>query len=781
MRFLLNHGSIIEEAPLQVYSSALLFSPQNSEVRLRNYDEVPKWILNKPSTPKSWSNSQSLGLLLPHSSLVDSVAFSPDSKLIATACEDLLVHVLNATTGTEKFVLKGLHATSRSHLNRASIAFSPDGEYVASIANMTMLMWKIGATSEGMVLPDVVIHFHNPCGTSVSEFDGNSVCKFSPNGNLLAGSLFSRDIWVWELNSTRDVKFHFHASRCVKELFFSLDGLLLISVSESGDNVPSHELVNIWDIKTGLKLGSETNIPEKGPLAFLSETRYVGVSDSNSKSAARLVIRDARTGTEYKSFALPHYVPQKAIFRPHDDEPLLVSILGYRIILWTPDNCNEPRVLEIHGFLIRDAFISPNGKFVAVLPSGSRFVKIFNIEGADHVSSPWGHLYNKYIVPAKVALWPLFSAQLPGEELGPVFVESRDGSLLATCGQRSSGIIWDTKTGKERFRIGSFPGLCYFHFSPDGKLCAVRRGLGMELFQGASIQLRNTRNGKITDYLVPRADSEVSGNFDWDSPLSFSPGGNKIVQECLDDSGEYLIWNIDEPHEPYQISHFNISVSPGKNISLSPDAQLFAAWKEGTDEVEIRSLSDNRLLFERAISSVKDIQFMPDSRHILIVAQGFKEGENMTIGYIWNIMQDELDQLTPPYYTPITGLSCSADGKIVAVTTAEAIDLYDIPFSASLQKIQLDFEPRVVRFAQSGTHLITDRGAILLPGSPPPLPPLLSATKTWIQEDGEDILAIPPAYLDSLVGIYGHTVVFCDRENDLLFLRLDEGVKTMTA
>lgn len=705
--------------------------------------------------------------------MVDSVAFSPNSKLIATACEDLLVHVLDTATGTEKLVLKGLCTRRRSYLDRASVAFSPDGEYVASIANMTVLIWKIGESSEGMIMPDVTIHFQNPTGTSHSKLHGNSVCKFSPNGNLLAGSSFSRDIWVWELYFTKDVKFHFRASRCVKELFFSLDQHLLISVSESEENVPSHELVNVWDIKTGLKLGSEVKITEKRPLAFLSGTRYVAVSDSTSKSAARLVIRDVRTGTEYESFALPHYVPQKAIFRPHDDKPLLVSILGNRVLLWTPDNSKEPWVLEIRGFLIRDAFISPNGKFVAVLPSGSRFVKIFNIQGADRVSSPWGHFYNKYIALAKVALWPLFWDQLFDSE--PVFLESHDGCLLAAGRQRMSTIIWDTKTGDEKFRVPRGTGS--LSFSPDGKICAVEGCLTFGALK-PHIELRSMVNGEVTDIL--QGFKEGINAFDWHGPLSFSPGGQKIVLGCSDYPGEHLIWNIDEPHEPDKIPFFKVSVSSGKDISLSPDALLFVAWKKGTDGVELRYLSDNRLLFERAIRCVQDIQFVPGGRHILIVAQSSKEGEKRTIVYIWNIMQDEFDQLTPPYDTLITGLSFSADGRIVAVAAARTIDLYDIHSSASLHRINLDVEPRVVRFAQSGTYLITDRGAVLLPGSPPPQSPQLFATKTWIQKGGEDILAIPRAYRNSLVGINDHTVAFCDREHGPLFLRLDEEVKTMT-
>lgn len=97
-----------------------------------------------------------------------------------------------------------------------------------------------------------------------------------------------------------------------------------------------------------------------------------------------------------------------------------------------------------------------------------------------------------------------------------------------------------------------------------------------------------------------------------------------------------------------------------------------------------------------------------------------------------------------------------------------------------MHRVKLDFEPWVVRMAPSGIYVITERGIVLLPDGSPPSSPLLFATRTWIQEDGEDIVAIPSAYQGSGIGINGHTVTFWDREQGPVFLRLDEGIKAMT-
>lgn len=55
-RFVLSHKVGIEQAPLQVYSSALIFSPSSSIIR-RIYEETegPKWIVTKPEMPVEWT------------------------------------------------------------------------------------------------------------------------------------------------------------------------------------------------------------------------------------------------------------------------------------------------------------------------------------------------------------------------------------------------------------------------------------------------------------------------------------------------------------------------------------------------------------------------------------------------------------------------------------------------------------------------------------------------------------------------------------------------------
>src|SRR5277367_3481723 len=81
-RFLLYNRSIIEEAPLQTYCSALLFSPEESVVRKQFENHIPSWTCKKPRVQAKWNAT--LLTLEGHSRVATSVAFSPDGKLVAS-------------------------------------------------------------------------------------------------------------------------------------------------------------------------------------------------------------------------------------------------------------------------------------------------------------------------------------------------------------------------------------------------------------------------------------------------------------------------------------------------------------------------------------------------------------------------------------------------------------------------------------------------------------------------------------------------------------------------
>src|SRR5438874_6188528 len=81
-RFMLSHRSMLEIAPLQIYSAALLFSPRKSIIRQLFVKEAPLDIKILGAIEDRWSAC--LQTLEGHSDWVNMVVFSPDGQLVAS-------------------------------------------------------------------------------------------------------------------------------------------------------------------------------------------------------------------------------------------------------------------------------------------------------------------------------------------------------------------------------------------------------------------------------------------------------------------------------------------------------------------------------------------------------------------------------------------------------------------------------------------------------------------------------------------------------------------------
>ena len=120
-RFVLSNVALIEEAPLQVYYSALVFSPSKSIVRGLFQAQIPDWIDLQPKVPETWDSL--LQTLEGHSGWVYSVAFSPDGQKIVSGSWDQTVRVWDAAAGT---LLQTLEGHSHSVHSVLSVATSLD-------------------------------------------------------------------------------------------------------------------------------------------------------------------------------------------------------------------------------------------------------------------------------------------------------------------------------------------------------------------------------------------------------------------------------------------------------------------------------------------------------------------------------------------------------------------------------------------------------------------------------------------------------------------------------
>ncbi|KAF3916575.1 hypothetical protein ABW20_dc0102832 [Dactylellina cionopaga] len=171
----------VSEAPLQLYSSALAFVPQNSVVGGISSHTIPSWVRNVPKAPEYWSAN--VETLEGHKRSVNSVAFSPDGSVLASASNDSKIILWSTASMTMLRVIRTKQATADC------IAFSPaDGKILASVS----LEYKISIWEAKL-------------GTLLRVLEGHKAhvefIRFSSDGKRLASGGWDHTVKLWDAES----------------------------------------------------------------------------------------------------------------------------------------------------------------------------------------------------------------------------------------------------------------------------------------------------------------------------------------------------------------------------------------------------------------------------------------------------------------------------------------------------------------------------------------------------------------------------------------------------
>ncbi|MCS6936254.1 MAG: WD40 repeat domain-containing protein [Candidatus Bipolaricaulota bacterium] len=175
-----------------------------------------------------------------HTSVVTSVAFSPDGKLLASGAQDNTVKLWEVASGQEVRTLSGHTSYVRS------VAFSPDGRLLASGAlDQTIKLWEVASGS-------LVRTLSGPTNIVFSV-------AFSPDGQLLAsdscgrtdrsGRCIQGEIKLWEVSSGREVRTLSGHTRGVWSVAFSPNGQLLASGANDRN-------IKLWEVTSGQEVRS---------------------------------------------------------------------------------------------------------------------------------------------------------------------------------------------------------------------------------------------------------------------------------------------------------------------------------------------------------------------------------------------------------------------------------------------------------------------------------------------------------------------------------------------
>jgi len=175
--------------------------------------------------PASGRPSMLTNVFRGHSDWVLSVAFSPNSRWLATAGQDRTIRIWDTRNGRLSGTMKGHNAVIHD------VVFSPDGKLIASAGiDGAVRIWDF-ATSRQM---------GGMRGSSSALYS----VTFSPDGKYVAAGGRDRTIYVWDIsNGERVYALEGHGGD-INGLAFSADGRWLISAS-------ADKTARVWETATG--------------------------------------------------------------------------------------------------------------------------------------------------------------------------------------------------------------------------------------------------------------------------------------------------------------------------------------------------------------------------------------------------------------------------------------------------------------------------------------------------------------------------------------------------
>lgn len=567
---------------------------------------------------------------------VNSVSFSSDGKMIATASRDNIARIWDSDTGEE---LNRIYHDDEVN----SVRFSPDGRFLATASNdNTTRIYEIETGEEIQRLN------HRYDVTDLS---------FSPKGNRIATA--SNEIHIWDIETGREV-FSQDTEWGVGALLYSHNGSIL-AVGSGGNrgwiiNVETGKKIEIG-LQSGIAGAMVNNDGSKisaGPqMAFSPDDRSIllALNDGTVR------VYDTRQGMEINILKLNSQV-NDIEFSPNGDDVATASDDG-KVRIWDTQSWELLQVFN-HETQVHCIAFSPDGKMIASAIWGNTAriwstktgTELFRLNHDGVVSDLAFSNDGKRIATAGfdncVRLWniDISNDMLELHQDAQIWrvVFSPDSKMVATPSWDSTAKIWDTRTGKEILMLKHNAAVDDLDFSPDSKKIATGSGdktariwdaaSGEEihrldhydesqdspLFQMQDIKF--SHNGKM----VATANSDKTARI-WDVEtgeeiyrfihngtvvdLDFSPDDKKLATSSWD--GTARVWDTATGNEQFRLNHddevWSVAFSPdGKSIATAGSWDGTARIWDAQTGVELRRLDCN--------SMIKDVIFSPDGHKI---------------------------------------------------------------------------------------------------------------------------------------------------------------------
>ncbi len=556
------------------------------------------------------------------------VAYSPDSSLIALGSTDGTVKLLDATSGRE---IQLLHGGGKSR--KGAVAFSPDGKLLAQGAGPTqdeVTLWDVGTGEAALVLSGA----------------GNVIAlAFSSDGQTLAAGTQEGAVTLWDL-ATGVLKDAWKTD-AVLAIAFSPDGTLLATTNDWSSSLEKATLV--WDL-TLTPPSVVRKLPPRGnALAFSADGKRFAVGTPSvlslfdtttwkeipvkkgpwgrGRSLAFIPGRDAiAVGVESRSVkiidlatgtaaTLPHHSPVRALAVSPDGKAV-AAIAGDAVLkIWNLGPGANPDVVDVAGYIGSLAF-SPDGQTLAVGVPG--MVKLIDV----NTGAAKGELKGHTLTVGTLAFFRDSKTLAAGS------------SLWAEPGELK---IWDLRTGKERVPAPEFKAAAHaIAIAPDERTLAVGGPQGeLTLFDLVASQRLTLLKSPSLTALAYSPDGKLL--------VSAGAAGNLTVRDPR--TGTELL-----TFGPKEVSNYSWG------LACSPDSKLLATGS-GTGLIRLWELPSGRLhaTLRGSTTAIKSVAFFADGKTLASASEG---GEVR----LWDVTTGQ-ERITFRFGNR---LAVSADGKMLA-------------------------------------------------------------------------------------------------------------------
>ncbi|KEQ80712.1 WD40 repeat-like protein, partial [Aureobasidium pullulans EXF-150] len=252
-RFVLRNQYIIDKSPLQMYYSALMFSPTHSITRQKFWLGA-EWLKVAPVVEDNWDAC--LQTLEGHRDWIRAVCFSSDGKILASASNDKTIRLWGAKTGA-------LHSTIQddSHIAEA-ISFSPNNRLIGSTHSDGIIKLRDLGTQE-------------VCKIFTGHSKRVNAIIFLSNGEVLASASDDHTVRIWDTATGLTLSLLQGHTDYVEILAASQNGKYVASGSRDGE-------IRLWDAVAGeLRCVFKGHSTRVTAIAFMHDDTTIASADVN--------------------------------------------------------------------------------------------------------------------------------------------------------------------------------------------------------------------------------------------------------------------------------------------------------------------------------------------------------------------------------------------------------------------------------------------------------------------------------------------------------------------